>query len=207
MAEQNNCPSVVPPIYPYPPTCNCGNTGDYVTKYFGLPLWRANDVTSWLVGINKAMEKIDLLFHNFALRTGIDGQPNDLTLSVTQLENSVSELKAWQKQAMTDMANLTQVVSNIMSQSNVMGKKIELINVNMSNLDVRMKSVEIGNGNNESQVNKILETVTSMSTQIEELQKQVEELTKGSTDEPTGGEENGESGNSSNDTDNTGDTK
>ena len=204
--NQQDCPAVVPPVYPpisfpMPPSCN----GTYVTKYYGLPLWRANDVTSWMVGLNSAMEKIDMLFHNFALRTGIDGQPTDLTLAVTSLETNMKQLLNWQGNQLKDMAQTTKVVADILGSIDLINEKIRLLNFNYSNLDVRVKSLEQQFCTTGAEYAKLLSTVYSLNDKCDKMQEQINEFVKGdnSTVEP----EKPETGEGSEDNDNESDDK
>lgn len=113
-----------------PPINACDCHSKHTTKYFHLPLWRANDVTSWLYGINSAMMRIDDLFHMFALRTSIDGSSDELADAVNKLEKRVECLQADNTKNLETIANLSKVITDMISTGNIRDDKIKHIQDN-----------------------------------------------------------------------------
>lgn len=173
----NTCPE----LPKKPANCGCceNNCGSR-TKYYGLPLWRATDVTSWMVGINGAMEKIDCLFHNFALRTGIDGIPEEIVTTVTKLQVSVTKLEKWQCTAIEESANITKVLADTLAQLDLINEKLRQLVFNYNNVDTRMKSAETSIQTLKDEVGKITENLNtfigSVTTELEEVTAKITEL-------------------------------
>lgn len=150
----------------------------YVTKYFGFPLWRANDTTSWLTGINKAMIEIDEALHQFALRTGVDGLPDETIEAVSRLEKTVENLALENEKNVRTLSEMTKVTANILAEIELINTKLRVLNTNYANVDTRLKSVETGSSGNESQVEKLLENVTAISDKLSSLTATVEDIKK-----------------------------
>lgn len=139
------------------------------TKYYHLPMWKENDVTSWMYGLNTAMMMIDDLFHHFSLRTGIDGIPEDLLNLVSGLEASVGALRRHNENLTKDVADSTKVLANVLASMELINNKIQQLNFNYSNVDTRLKSAELKTNDFESQVNKITENLSSIMQQLTEF--------------------------------------
>ena len=186
-APAPNCPSLVTPVFPVQPG-NCG-CEQLVTKYYGLPLWQANQVTSWLVGINTAMERIDKVLHDFALRTGINGEPADYILQVQDNTANIKQLLQWQITAIKDLSQLTSVTSQCLANLELMQQKVNNLNFNYNNVDVRLQSVENTVGNDlTQQVEKLTNNLSVIQTNLTELTTRVDKLESPSTVEPDTGE-------------------
>ena len=139
---ENNCN--ICPAQPVKPSgcCGCEECKPFSTKYYHLPLWRANDVTSWMVGLNKAMTDIDQLFHDFALRTGTEGEPSDLVETVQALQASVDCLEKFRVKTIEDLAATTKVVSDMLGNIDLINQKIRGLEFDQSNTNVRVKGIE-----------------------------------------------------------------
>ena len=135
----NTCPAV-----PVKPTgcCDCDECKPFSTKYYHLPLWKANDVTSWMLGLNKAMTEIDQLFHDFALRTGIEGVPDDLVETVQKLQASVDCLEEFRVKTIEDLASTTKVVSDMLGNIDLINEKLRGLAFDQSNTNTRVKVIE-----------------------------------------------------------------
>lgn len=186
-----DCPSLP---YPCPPSncvpvdpCDPCYSTRHVTQYYHLPLWRANDVVSWLVGLNGAMKQIDALFHDFALRTGIDGEPTDLIRQVAELKTNQDNLLEWQTIAIKDMAATTKVVSDVLANFDLVNEKIRTLNFNYSNLDVRVRQIEQKLEESGTGIAKILESIMELKNRTDTLEEQVENILNPDSD---GGENN-----------------
>lgn len=180
------------PAFPRKPhdcgDCECCEPRPKTTKFYHLPLWRANDITSWMVGLNSAMMKIDELFHQFALRTGIDSAPEELVTQVETLTRSVDALLEWQEKASNDITGTNKIVTGVLGQLDIINEKIRQLNFNYSNLDTRMLTVETSQNNAATQTDKLVENVDALTTTIAELTARVEKLENpddSSTDEPS----------------------
>lgn len=138
----NNCNTC--PAEPVKPSgcCGCEECKPYSTKYYHLPLWKANDVTSWMLGLNKAMTDIDQLFHDFALRTGIEGVPDDLVETVQKLQSSVDCLEKFRIQTIEDLASTTKVVSDMLGNIDLINEKLRGLAFDQSNTNTRVKGIE-----------------------------------------------------------------
>lgn len=148
----------------------------HTTKYFGLPMWKANDVTSWLYGMNKAMIEIDKLFHDFALRTGIDGVPEELVTNVTNIENSIAILENQMRKNIGDIAETTKIVANTLANIEVIENKIKNLNFNYSNIDLRLASTENTSASVQAEVNKLAENMSILESNYADLEARVKAL-------------------------------
>lgn len=166
--ECNVCPAQ--PVKPSG-CCGCDDCRPYSTKYYHLPLWRANDVTSWLVGINKAMVDIDQLFHDFALRTGIEGVPDDVVTTVQQLQASVDCLEDFRRSTIEDLAATTKVVSDALGSIDLVNEKLRGLGFAQSNTEVRIKGIE-------QELSDIKDNITTLFSRVEKLDASVEENTE-----------------------------
>lgn len=190
MKHHDNCEMC--PAFPKKPhdcgDCELCEPKPKTTKFYHLPLWRANDITSWMVGLNSAMMKIDELFHQFALRTGIDSAPEELVTQVETLTRSVDALLEWQEKASNDITGTNKIVTGVLGQLDIINEKIRQLNFNYSNLDTRMLTVETSQNNAATQTDKLVENVDALTTTIAELTARVEKLENpddSSTDEPS----------------------
>jgi len=169
--EFNNDCKTCPALPRRPFDCGHCKHKPHGTQYYDLPLWKANDVTSWMVGINGAMIKIDCLFHQFALRTGIDGIPEEIADAVSKLQCSVNALEEWQKVAIKDMAGTTKVVADTLASLDLINEKIRQLNFNYGNLDVRVKSLESGDNDISAQITKLIENIDAVQTEIASIKE------------------------------------
>lgn len=152
MTELNFCPAN--PCYPidqcdpcnkcdYCDPCDpCNTCNPYVTRFYKLPLWKANDVTSWMTGLNGAMIMIDQLFHDFSLRTGIEGVPDEVVETVQQLQESVNCLEQFRLKTIEDLSSTTKIVSDILGNIDLINQKIRGLEFNQSSASVRIKGIE-----------------------------------------------------------------
>lgn len=156
-------------------TANCGET-----KYYKLPLWKANTTTSWMYGINKAMMQIDFLFHQFALRTAINGSTDELQNLVEKLELEVECLNSQVSKNIQEIAELSKVVADSLATDEVRDEKLRRYSTELRNLAIRISSVETSSGNSDEKIKSLEDAVNSLTDRITDLE--------GGT---TGGENNG----------------
>lgn len=152
----------------YPTGCGKCEHRPHCTPYYHLPMWRANDVTSWMYGINKAMVEIDKLFHDFALRTGVDGVPQDTIDKVVELEKQLESVKTDLQKDLKSVSELSTVIANLLAQDNIVQDKLKILNRNYASLDNRLTSMESGKVAQDEQLNKTNETVESLAAKLEE---------------------------------------
>lgn len=129
------------------------STNDYKTTNYGLPLWRAETVTSWLSQMNNAMNIIDNVMHALALRTSVTGEPSqELIDSVSKLETEMQSVSA----SLVRLSNLAEQVTNLQTQSATNTQDIQTLMLNYTNLDTRMSTAE--------------SAIQQLRTEIEKLQ-------------------------------------
>lgn len=146
---------------------------DYSTPNYKLPLWKHSTVTSWITQMNYAMTTIDIVMHNLALRTSIDGSvPPELFSTVEQLEKDVAALKdvaLRMTQAETNITNLQTQMANIIQDVNT-------LRINFNNIDTRMTTAESAIQNLQADVDNIQENVNTNSDDIANLKQRVAAL-------------------------------
>lgn len=136
----------LPPRKPMPdPHCH----GQY-TRNYGLPLWKASDVTSWLTQMNAAMMRIDEVMHDLALRTGVNGVADDLAKSVGLLINDVEVLKCNMSDINNKAASNELLMQNISTQMSAMHTNMSSLELSMTNIDTRIMTVESANKNQDN---------------------------------------------------------
>lgn len=129
------CPPV-PGCTPNPPGCS-NHTPNY-----GLPLWKASDVTSWLMQMNGAMLRIDTILHDLALRTGINGLPDDLVTTVSNLCQNYEVLKCTVSEMGNKQANLELLMQNLNTQLSAMKTDVSSMGISINNFDTRLMSMD-----------------------------------------------------------------
>lgn len=145
---------------------SCGET-----KYYKLPLWKANTVTSWLYGINKAMMQIDFLFHQFALRTAINGSTDELQNLVEKLELDVDCLNSQVSKSIQEIAELSKVLADSLATDEVRDEKLRRYSTELRNLTIRISSVEASSGNSAEDIKLLEDAVESLTNRIAVLEE------------------------------------
>lgn len=183
------CPST--PTTPSNPSCDCscgsqpsnGCSQPNRTANYGLPLWKASDVTSWLMQMNGAMMKIDDIMHQLALRTGIDGVPTDVVETVAQMQQDVCRIKTQICEMSTSVSNNNLQVANVMTAMGNVQSDITSLQMTATNLDTRLVTAEtrLGNLTTDVQVVKkntatAMSTVEAISTNVQEMLNTLQEM-------------------------------
>lgn len=158
-------PPICPPENPCPPRPGCGNN----TPWYGLPQWKASDVTSWLMQMNGAMLRIDTILHDLALRTGINGLPDDLVTTVSKLCGDVEQMKCTMGELTNKQANVELLMQNINTQFSAMKTDVASLQLTMTNFDTRLMAVD-------SKANALKNDVTLIKTDINMLSSTVKNL-------------------------------
>lgn len=147
------------------------------TLHYKLPQWRENDITSWLTQMNYAMQRVDDVMWQLALRTGIDGLPDETVEEVVRLSN-------WSEQVNADLNTLKESVGNsLISQSNMQTQittiqtRLETITTNLVNIDTRMNTLE-------SKMDGIQVVLSKLENNLNALTERVEALESRNSDEP-----------------------
>lgn len=158
------------PLPPCPPRPGCTPGCSDQTPNYGLPLWKASDVTSWLMQINGAMLRIDTIMHDLALRTGINGLPDDLVSTVSKLNQDVEVLKC----SIADLGNKTAstelIVQNMNTQVAAIKTDLSSITINLTNLDTRLMTVDTKTENLENRMTLMRSDVNMIQQSINNLQ-------------------------------------
>lgn len=158
------------PLPPCPPRPGCTPGCSDQTPNYGLPLWKASDVTSWLMQINGAMLRIDTIMHDLALRTGINGLPDDLVSTVSKLNQDVEVLKC----SIADLSNKTAsaelIVQNMNTQVAAIKTDLSSITINLTNLDTRLMTVDTKTENLDNKMTLMRSDVNMIQQSINNLQ-------------------------------------
>lgn len=158
------------PLPPCPPRPGCTPGCSDQTPNYGLPLWKASDVTSWLMQINGAMLRIDTIMHDLALRTGINGLPDDLVSTVSKLNQDVEVLKCSIADLSNKSANTELIVQNMNTQVAAIKTDLSSITINLTNLDTRLMTVDTKTENLENKVTLMRSDVNMIQQSINNLQ-------------------------------------
>lgn len=165
------------PLPPCPPRPGCTPGCSDQTPNYGLPLWKASDVTSWLMQINGAMLRIDTIMHDLALRTGINGLPDDLVTCVSKLTQDVEVLKCTIGELGNKTASTELIVQNMNTQVAAIKTDLSSITINLTNFDTRLMTVDTKTEGLEnrvtlmrSDVNMIQQAVTNLQSNMLQFQ-------------------------------------
>lgn len=143
------------------------------TPNYNLPLWQNNTVTSWLVQLNYAMQTIDTVMHNLALRTSIDGTvPPELFSTVEKLEQDVAELK----NVALRVTHAEESITNLQTQMANLLSDVNTLRINYVNLDTRMSTAESSIQNLQGELDKIQENVNSNTATLTAIESRVSNL-------------------------------
>lgn len=177
-------PPCPPPVFGCPSDCCPPKT----TKYYHLPLWRANDTTSWLYGLNNAFMQIDALFHQFALRTGICGSADELSETVEKLEMVVECLQGDNCKTLKDLSELTKVVADSLANQELLNEKLSVLQKQVTNVGLRVQNLETAGAASSNELNELKDQLTILSQRVTDL----ENPTMNPPEEPEeGGNEDG----------------
>lgn len=158
------------PLPPCPPRPGCTPGCSDQTPNYGLPLWKASDVTSWLMQINGAMLRIDTIMHDLALRTGINGLPDDLVTCVSKLTQDVEVLKCSVGDLSNKNASTELIVQNMNTQVAAIKTDLSSITINLTNLDTRLMTVDTKTENLENKMTLMRSDVNMIQQSINNLQ-------------------------------------
>lgn len=157
-----------------PPKPDCSNK----TPNYGLPLWRASDVTSWLMQMNGAMLRIDTIMHDLALRTGINGLPDDLVTTVSKLCQDVGVLQCTVGELQNKTCNMELLMQNLNTSMGAIKTDIASIQLNLTNMDTRIMTVDSANQQLrndmtlvKSDLNMLSNTVTNLQSNVQQFQQ------------------------------------
>lgn len=165
------CPPMFPPARPLPP-CRPPKPGctSNSTPWYGLPQWAAGDVTSWLMQMNGAMMRIDTIMHDLALRTGINGLPDDLVSCVAKVSQDVEVIKCTVGELSNKQANVDLLMQNINTQFSAMKTDVASLTLSVTNLDTRIMTVD-------SKADGMKNDIVLLKTDLNMLSKTVQNLT------------------------------
>lgn len=169
------CPPVLPPICPPKPPCPPNDCSNH-TPYYGLPQWKASDVTSWLMQMNGAMLRIDTILHDLALRTGINGLPDDLVTTVSKLCGDVEVLKCSMGELTNKQANIELLMQNINTQFSAMKTDVASMQLSLTNFDTRLMTVDSKANALKNDVTMLKSDVNMLSSTLQGLQKNFTEF-------------------------------
>lgn len=165
------CPPMCPPPRPLPP-CRPPKPGctSNSTPWYGLPQWAAGDVTSWLMQMNAAMLRIDTIMHDLALRTGINGLPDDLVSCVAKVSQDVEVIKCTIGEMANKQANIDLLMQNLSTQFSAMKTDVASLTLSVTNLDTRIMTVD-------SKADGMKNDIVLLKTDLNMLSKTVQNLT------------------------------
>lgn len=158
--------SPLPPMRPMPPH----HPGQH-TRNYGLPLWKASDVTSWLTQMNAAMMRIDEVMHDLALRTGVNGVADDLAKSVGLLLNDVEVLKCNMADINNKAASNELLMQNMSTQMSAMHTNMSSLELTLTNLDTRIMTVESKNQNQDNSMTLIKSDLQQAAAGLKSLRE------------------------------------
>lgn len=171
----------LPPPRPCPPVPGCGPNPPGCSNHtpnYGLPLWKASDVTSWLMQMNGAMLRIDTILHDLALRTGINGLPDDLVTTVSNLCQNYEVLKCTVSEMGNKQANLELLMQNLNTQVSAMKTDVSAMSISITNFDTRLLSQESVTGAIRNDINLIKadmnmlnKTLTNLASSFTQFQQ------------------------------------
>ena len=169
------CPPMCPPPRPLPP-CRPPKPGctSNSTPWYGLPQWAAGDVTSWLMQMNGAMLRIDTIMHDLALRTGINGLPDDLVSCVAKVSQDVEVIKCTIGEMSNKQANIDLLMQNLSTQFSAMKTDVASLTLSVTNLDTRIMTVD-------SKADGMKNDIVLLKTDLNMLSKTVQNLTSNFT--------------------------
>lgn len=163
---------------PCPGTNPCVDMPRMSTPNYHLLLYRASDVTSWLIDYNNTMCTIDKVLHGLALRTNtIDEIPQELVDAVEQLETDVAGLKQDVCNLTADGQNMSTQVANMQTAITNLQQAVQTLTFNTTNLDTRMTTAETAIQAVQNSLTKITENVNTLVTEVAGL-KEVDENLK-----------------------------
>lgn len=151
-----------PPITPEPPALEYGETTNYK-----LLLMLKDSLSSWLRVFNVNMGKIDVICHNLALRTSIDGEvPQEAIDNIIKLNEDVSKLKG-ELLKLTDDYRLTgEQVENLTTQMATVIGDTQVLKNNYVNIDGRVTVIESRLSNIDSTLAKLTESVNNIQATL-----------------------------------------
>ena len=158
-------PRPLPPCRPPKPGCTSNST-----PWYGLPQWAAGDVTSWLMQMNGAMLRIDTIMHDLALRTGINGLPDDLVSCVAKLSQDMEVVKCTIGEMSNKQANVDLLMQNLNTQFSAMKTDVASLTLSVTNLDTRIMTVD-------SKADGMKNDIVLLKTDLNMLSKTVQNLT------------------------------
>lgn len=158
-------PRPLPPCRPPKPGCTSNST-----PWYGLPQWAAGDVTSWLMQMNGAMLRIDTIMHDLALRTGINGLPDDLVSCVAKLSQDMEVVKCTIGEMSNKQANIDLLMQNLNTQFSAMKTDVASLSLSVTNLDTRIMTVD-------SKADGMKNDMVLLKTDLNMLSKTVQNLT------------------------------
>lgn len=167
----------------YKPPTPCPPKSPLTTENYHLPLYRASDVTSWLIQFNNAMIDIDKIMHSLALRTNtVPEVSEELISTVEKLESEVQELQLTSDELVTSNGNLAAQVATAMQSLANANQSIQTLMLNTTNLDTRMGTVETNVLNLQTNFTKLQENVNAVAENYTALTDRVETLEAARTD-------------------------
>lgn len=144
---------------------------DYTTPNYHLLLWKKSTITSWLTQLNKNMLKIDVIMHNLALRTSIDGDvPPEAIENIITINEEIAKINNTIEPLVEQVNLMQQSVNNLQTQMTTVLADVGTLKINYVNLDTRMSTVESTQQNITSTVEKIENNYNDLNTRVMALE-------------------------------------
>lgn len=136
------------------------------TPNYHLPLWKAGDITSWLVQVNGAMMAIDTALHKLALQTGIDGMPDEAIATLARVEELVNTLHTEVTVMTQDISDIRSQIANYETQLTTVQTDIRTLFTNYTNVDTRIKTLESTIQLTNNEVTKVQNNLDSLESRV-----------------------------------------
>lgn len=166
-------------IYDYDPIHP--DTGDTdKTPNYQLLLNRADTITSWLTIFNINMSKIDIIMHNLALRTSVNGEvPPEAIDDIVRLNGQVVALQEQVKQIplLTEqLANLATTVTTNSTDINTLKINFTNADTQISTINVRLQGLQESIEKCQTNISTLNDTLSALNTNITNLETRVTAL-------------------------------
>lgn len=145
-----------------------------VTINYKLPLWKGEDVTSWLTQMNYAMNTLDDTLHAFALRTSITGDvPEELIRQLEANSAYIEKIKPIIVQVQTDINTINQHLNDNTEDITILQTAVSNLKANYAILDQKVHALEINLSVVENTANKNEQQIEQIWEEIHTIQEQL----------------------------------
>lgn len=159
------------PIHPDPSQPGTGDTDK--TPNYQLLLNRADTITSWLTIFNVNMTAIDIIMHNLALRTSINGEvPPEAINDIIKLNEQVAALQDQVKQ----IPLLAEQLANLTTTVNTNSTDINTLKINFTNADTQIATINVRLAGLQESVEKCQMNIATLNDTLTDVQNSLTSL-------------------------------